>query len=157
MEIGILLALFALVGWGAGDVFARKAMFGAKAEVVLVSMIALTVVALGTVTVLIEGVDAFSARDALFFVLVALMGAMTWVTGNLLYFHGMQRAGVIIAAPILGAVPLVSIALAVVFGGERPSAWVLAGAATVVLGVLILLTDRNRVLADRVAADRVDT
>ena len=157
MEIGILLALFALVGWGAGDVFARKAMFGAKAEVVLVSMIALTVVALGTVTVLIEGVDAFSGRDALFFVLVALMGAMTWVTGNLLYFHGMQRAGVIIAAPILGAVPLVSIALAVVFGGERPSAWVLAGAATVVLGVLILLTDRNRVLADRVAADRVDT
>ncbi len=156
MELGILLALFALVGWGAGDVFARKAMFGAKAEVVLVSMIALTVVALGTVTVVIEGVDAFSGRDALFFVLVAIMGALTWVTGNLLYFHGMQRAGVIIAAPILGAVPLVSIGLAVVFGGERPSAWVLVGAATVVLGVLILLTDRDRVLTDQVAADRVD-
>ena len=152
MEIGILLALFALVGWGAGDVFARKAMFGAKAEVVLVSMIALTVVALGIVTIVLEGFAAFGGHDALFFVIVAIMGALTWVTGNLLYFHGMQRAGVIIAAPILGAVPLVAIALAVVFGGERPSAWVLVGAATVVAGVLILLTDRDRVLADQARA-----
>ncbi len=155
MELGILLALFAMVGWGAGDVFARKAMFGAKAEVVLASMIALTVVALGIVTIVLEGFAAFGGHDALFFVIVAGMGALTWVTGNLLYFHGMQRAGVIMAAPILGAVPLVSIGLAVVFGGERPSAWVLVGAATVVLGVLILITDRNRVLADRVSADQV--
>lgn len=148
MELGILLALFALVGWGAGDVFARKAMFGAKAEVVLASMIALTIVALGIVTVVLEGFSAFGGHDLLFFAIVAFMGALTWVTGNLLYFHGMQRAGVIIAAPILGAVPLAAIGLAVVFGGERPSAWVLVGSATVVAGVLILLTDRDRVLAE---------
>jgi drug/metabolite transporter (DMT)-like permease len=155
VELGILLALFALVGWGAGDVFARKAMFGAKAEVVLASMIALTIVALGIVTIVLEGFAAFGGHDALFFVLVAIMGALTWVTGNLLYFHGMQRAGVTIAAPILGAVPLAAIGLAVVFGGERPSAWVLIGAATVVAGVLVLLTDRDRVLADQARAERV--
>ena len=155
MELGILLALIALVGWGAGDVFARKAMFGAKAEIVLTSMIALTVVALGIATILLEGFAAFGGRDSLFFVQVAIMGALTWVTGNLLYFHGMQRSGVIIAAPILGAVPLVSITLAVVFGGERPSAWVLVGAATVILGVITLLTDRSRVLTDRLVGDQV--
>lgn len=155
MELGILLALFALVGWGAGDVFARKAMFGAKAEVVLASMIALTIVALGIVTIVLEGFAAFGGHDALFFVLVAIMGTLTWVTGNLLYFHGMQRAGVIIAAPILGAAPLAAIGLAVVFGREQPSAWVLIGAATVVAGVLVLLTDRGRLLADRGQAERV--
>ncbi len=148
-----MLALVALVGWGAGDVFARKAMFGAKAEVVLASMIALTVAALGIVTVLLEGWAAFGGEGPFFFLQVAFMGALTWVTGNLLYFHGMQRAGVVIAAPILGAVPLVAIGLAIVFGGERPSVWVLAGAATVVLGVLVLLTDRGRVLTGHAAGD----
>ncbi|MDA1036529.1 MAG: DMT family transporter [Chloroflexi bacterium] len=146
MELGILLALIALVGWGTGDVFARKAMFGAKAEVVLASMIALTVVALGIATVVLEGVSAFGGHPASFYGLLVIMATLAWVTGNLFYFHGMQRAGVIIAAPILGAAPIVAIMLAIVFGGERPSPWVLVGAATVVLGVLVLLTDKDRIL-----------
>ena len=145
MELGILLALFALVGWGAGDVFARKAMFGAKAEVVLASMIALTIVALGIVTIVLEGFAAFGGHNALFFVLVAVMGALTWVTGNLLYFHGMMRAGVVIAAPILGAAPLIAILFAVTLGGERPGSLTLVGSFAVVAGVAVLVTDRERV------------
>ena len=155
MELGILLALIAMVGWGAGDVFARKAMFTVQAEVTLAFMIALTVAALGITTILLEGSAAFGGKDAIFFVQIAIMGALTWVMGNLLYFYGMQRAGVIIAAPILGAAPLVAITLAIVFGGERPSTLVLIGAATVVLGVLILLTDRNRVLSNKVNTYRM--
>jgi len=155
MELGILLSLIAMVGWGAGDVFARKAMFTAQAEVTLAFMIALTVTALGITTILLEGFAALGGKDAIFFVQIAFMGALTWVMGNLFYFYGMQRAGVIIAAPILGAAPLVAITLAIVFGGERPSTLVLIGAATVVLGVLILLTDRNRVLSDKVNTYRI--
>ena len=146
MELGILLALFATAGWGAGDVFARKAMFDVKAEVVLASMIALTIVILGTVAIILEGFAAFIGKSPLFFLQVAFMGVLTWVTGNLLYFHGMQRAGVTIAAPILGAAPLAAIGLAIGFGGERPNGWTLLGAAIVVLGVIVLLTDRDRVL-----------
>jgi drug/metabolite transporter (DMT)-like permease len=129
VELGIALTLIATVGWGAGDVFARKAMFGASA-----------------ITVILEGPGAFGGNDLRFFGLVLIMGALTWVTGNLLYFHGMKRAGVIIAAPILGAAPLAAIALAVTFGGEKPNSWVLLGAVLIVTGVGILVTDRKRVL-----------
>jgi drug/metabolite transporter (DMT)-like permease len=146
VELGIALTLIAAVGWGAGDVFARKAMFGASAATVLASMITLTIIALGIVGLLLEGPSAFAAIDLRFLILVAIMGGFTWVTGNLLYFHGMKRAGVIIAAPILGAAPLAAIGLAIVFGGEDPNAWVLLGAILIVLGVGILMTDRNRVL-----------
>ena len=147
MELGIALTLIATVGWGAGDVFARKAMFGASATTVLASMIALSVLALGITTIAIEGADAFGSKDLGFFGLVALMAFLTWVTGNLLYFHAMQRAGIIIAAPILGAAPLAAIALAIAIGGERPNAWVFLGGLLIVSGVVILVTDRDRVLA----------
>jgi O-acetylserine/cysteine efflux transporter len=146
VELGIVLALIATVGWGSGDVFARKAMFGASAVTVLASMIALSAISLAIVTLIREGAGAFTAVDLRFIGLVIVMAALTWVTGNLLYFHGMQRAGVIIAAPILGAAPLVAVALAVVFGGEEPNVWVFVGGALIILGVGILLTDRNRVV-----------
>lgn len=146
MALGLALALVAAMGWGAGDVFARKAMFNASATTVLASMIALTVLALGIAGVLIEGPAAFSNLGLRFFGLVCLMGLLTWVLGNLFNFHGMQRAGVVIAAPILGAAPLPAIVIAVTLGGERPNPLVLIGAASIVLGVTVLLTDRNRVL-----------
>ena len=146
MELGIALTLLATVGWGAGDVFARKAMFGASAIVVLASMIALSALSLGIVGLILEGPVAFGEIGLRFLGLVLIMGALTWVTGNLLYFHGMKRAGIIIAAPILGAAPLFAITLAVVFGGEEPNAWVFVGAFSIVLGVGILMTGRDRTI-----------
>jgi drug/metabolite transporter (DMT)-like permease len=146
VELGIVLTLLAAVGWGAGDVFARKAMFGASPTTVLASMIALSAVSLGSVGLFVEGPAAFGAIGLRFLGLVLIMAALTWVTGNLLYFHGMKRAGVIIAAPILGAAPLPAIGLAIIFGNERPNAWVLLGAISIVLGVAILVTDRKQVL-----------
>ena len=145
MELGILLTLVAALGWGSGDVFARKAMFGAPAELVLAVMVTMVVVALGIVGMILEGAGAFTSMDATFFALVALMGLLSWITGNLFYFHGMKRATVVIAAPILGVAPLISILLAVVFGGERPGAATVVGAFVIVIGVVVLVSDRNRV------------
>lgn len=146
MELGIALTLVATLGWGAGDVFARKAMFDASATTVLATMITLSALALGITTLALEGVSAFSSPNWEFFALVVVMATFTWVTGNLLYFHGMQRAGITIAAPILGAAPLAGIALAVTIGGERPNAGILLGGAFIIGGITILLTDRNRVV-----------
>ena len=145
MGLGILLAIVATFGWGLGDVFVRRAMFGARAETVTVVLVAMVVVSLGAVGVVSVGFEPFASRRASFFGLTALMGLLTWITGNLLYFHGMRRAGVLVAAPVLGIAPLFGIFLAVTFGGERPSALTLLGAAAIVTGVLAVLTDRNRV------------
>ncbi|MCH8848472.1 MAG: DMT family transporter [Chloroflexi bacterium] len=143
MEIGILLAIAAAFGWGAGDVFVRRAMFGARPEAVTV-VVAGMVLSILAVLVVVTG--GFAVPEASFLVATAVMGLLTWLTGNLLYFHGMQRAGVVVVAPILGMIPIFSIALAVTLGGERPSVATLAGALAIVTGVAVVLTDRRRVL-----------
>ncbi len=146
MELGILLAIAAALGWGAGDVFVRRAMFGARPEAVTVVVAGMVLLALAALVVVSSGVGAFAAPSAAFVGLTAVMGLLVWLSGNLLYFHGMQRAGVVIAAPLLGIAPLFAIALAVTLGGERPSVSTLAGALAIVTGVVVVLTDRTRVL-----------
>ena len=146
MGVGILLSIVAMLAWGAGDVFVRRAMFDVSAELVVVVVVGMVAVVLGVVIVSTEGFAAFGGIELAYLGVVAVMGALAWVTGNLFYFHGLRRAGVTLAAPILGAGPLFAIALAVVFAGERPNLATLGGALAVVIGVAVILTDRKRVL-----------
>ena len=146
MSLGILLAIVATLGWGAGDVFVRRAMFAVSPELVVVVVVGMVAAVLGIVAVSTEGVAAFGGVELAALGIIAVMGALAWVTGNLFYFHGLRRAGVTLAAPILGAAPLFAIALAVVFAGERPNLLTVVGAFVVVIGVAVILTDRNRVL-----------
>ena len=144
MGLGIALALVATLCWGAGDVFARKAMFNASAEVVLLVTVAMVAAVLGIVGLAMEGADAFVASRTSFYALVALMGFLAYLTGNLFYFHGMRRAGVTVVAPVLGASPLFAILLAVVIGGEQPATATLVGAVAIFVGVGIIMSDRGR-------------
>ena len=146
MELGILLAIAAAFGWGAGDVFVRRAMFGAQPESVTVVVAGMVLLALAILVVATGGTGGFAVPSAAFVVATAAMGLLTWISGNLLYFHGMRRAGVVVVAPILGIAPLFAIALAVTLGGERPSVSTLVGALAIVTGVVVVLTDRGRVL-----------
>ena len=146
MGLAILLAIVATFAWGAGDVFVRRAMFAVSAELVVVVVVGMVAVMLGIVTISTEGLAAFGVVEPAALGIIAVMGALAWVTGNLFYFHGLRRAGVTLAAPILGAGPLFAIALAVVFAGERPNLLTVVGAFAVVIGVAVILTDRNRVL-----------
>ena len=146
MGLGILLAIAAALGWGAGDVFVRRAMLGARPETVTIVAAGMVLLAVADLVAGSSGVGAFAAPIAAFVGLTAVMGLLTWLGGNLLYFHAMARAGVVVVAPILGLTPLFAIALAVTLGGERPSVTTLAGTLAIVTGVLIVLTDRKRVL-----------
>ena len=146
MGLAIAFTLFATLAWGAGDVFARKAMFDASAEVVVIVVVAMVTVGLGLRGLATVGASAFGPESLTMLSLTALMGLFSWVTGNLLYFHGMRRAGVTLAAPILGAAPLFAIVLAVALGGERPAVLTLVGALAIVIGVVVIMTDRGRVL-----------
>lgn len=146
MGLGIALALVAAIGWGAGDVFARRAMLRASAAIVLAAALALIVVALFLLIAARLGPGALLPEAAWFFPLAALMGFFAYISGNLLYFHAMRRCGITIASPILGAGPLFSILLAVVLGGERPNLPTVGAAFLVVAGVAVIVTDRNRVL-----------
>ena len=123
----------------------RRAMFGARPEAVTVVVAGLVLLALAALVAVTAGTGGFAVPNVAFLAATAVMGLLTWLAGNLLYFHGMQRAGVVVVAPILGMIPIVSIALAVTLGGERPSVATLAGALAIVTGVAVVLTDRRRV------------
>ena len=146
MELGILLAIAATFGWGAGDVFVRRAMFDARPEAVTVVVAGMVLLALAILVVATGGTGGFAVPSAAFVVATAAMGLLTWISGNLLYFHAMRRAGVVVVAPLLGIGPLFAIALAIALGGERPSVSTLAGALAIVTGVIVVLTDRSRVV-----------
>ena len=141
-----LLILVAVFGWGVGDVFARKALFGARAETVLAVIVAVVALSVGTAGLAFEGVGAFWPVGARFLALTALMAILSWASGVLLQFHALRLVGVVIASPLLGTAPFLAIAMAVLLGGERPSAATLVGAALVVVGAGFVVADRRRVL-----------
>jgi drug/metabolite transporter (DMT)-like permease len=146
MGLGIVLALAATLGWGTGDVLARKAALHAPAGAVVVAMTAIVTLALAGLVALTTGVGSLAVGPWWFYPLAALMGLLSYLGGQALYLLGMQRAGVTLTAPIIGAVPLLTVAMAVAFGGERPNLPTLAGAGVIVAGILLVVTDRSRVL-----------
>ncbi len=141
-----LLILVAVVGWGVGDVFARKALFGARAETVLAVIVAVLALSIGTAGLVFEGAGAFWPVGPRFLALTALMAVLSWASGALLQFHALRLVGVVIASPLIGTLPFFAIAMAVLLGGERPSTATLVGAALVVVGAGLLVGDRRRVL-----------
>ena len=143
--MGLALALLATLGWGAGDVLSRKAAFHAPAGLVALVMTVVATVTLLTVVIITGDLALVAGGDTRFYVLVAIMGALSYAGGQFVYLLGMQRAGITIAAPIVGAVPLITVFLAVVFGGERPGISTLIGAFIIVSGIMLVVTDRNRV------------
>ena len=146
MGVVLVLSLLAALGWGTGDVFSRKAALYAPAGLVVIGMTALAAFGLGLGALVIHGPAVFVDGPWHFYALVALMGLTSYAGGQLFYLFGMQRAGVTITAPIIGAVPLIAVTLAVGFGGERPNAQTVVGAIVIVAGIMVVMTDRNRVL-----------
>ncbi len=145
MALGVALALIATVAFGAGDVLARKAINTLSPGAVLIVTVSASIVAVGVIGVVIVGFEPYFNQSATFYGLTALMGLLAYVSGNLFYFHALKRAGVTLAAPLIGAGPLFAILLAVVIGGERPNAMTLLGAFVIVLGVVVLVSERRRV------------
>ena len=146
MSLGIALALAATLGWGTGDVLARKAALHAPAGAVVVAMTGIVALVLAAVVAVTSGIGSLTVGPWWFYPLVIVMGLLSYLGGQALYLLGMQRAGVTLTAPIIGAVPLLTVAMAVAFGGERPSLPTLLGAGIIVTGILLVVTDRSRVL-----------
>ena len=145
MAFGVGLVIFSTLCFGLGDVIARRAMFHLSPAGILFITVPMTCAALGAAVLISEGPSAFSGHSLLFFGLVVLMGFLAYVSGNVAYFHGLKRAGVTLAAPILGAGPLFGVFLAVTLGGERPGVLTFVGALIIVAGVAMLVGDRQRV------------
>ena len=146
MGLGVVFALMAAIGWGSADVFARKAMQHIQASTLVVAMATLILITLAVAVVFTDGVRVLLGLPWYVYVLTGVMGFLAHVGGQLFYLWGIQRAGLTIAAPILGGMPLFAVFLGVVLGGERPNVPTLLGAFIIVGGIVLILTDRNRMV-----------
>ena len=147
MGLGIALVLVATVAFGLGDVLARKALFTTAPGLVVVATATTVLITLAALVVTLEGVAVLTSQTAAFYGFTALMGFLASVTGQTLYFNGLDRAGITLAAPMLGAAPLFAIFLAVVIANERPGVATVGGALIIVLGVVVLVSERDRVVS----------
>lgn len=143
MTLGIIFALMATVGWGAGDVFARRALYHMSSSLAMTLAMFVIVPTLVGLALIVHGVSAFTGLPLAFYGLAALGGVLGYVSGQLLHLAAMNKAGVTLTAPLIGAAPLLAMLMAVTLGGERPNLATVVGAFVVVTGVVILLTDRG--------------
>jgi drug/metabolite transporter (DMT)-like permease len=143
MTLGIIFALMATVGWGAGDVFARRALDHMTSSLAMTLAMFVIVPTLVGLALLVHGPSAFAGLPLAFYGLAALGGVLGYVSGQLLHLAAMNKAGVTLTAPLIGAAPLLAMLMAVTLGGERPNLPTVVGAIVVVAGVVVLLTDRR--------------
>jgi drug/metabolite transporter (DMT)-like permease len=143
MTLGIVFALMAALGWGAGDVFARRALDHMPSGLAMTLAMFVIVPTLVGLALLVHGPSAFTGLPLVFYALAALGGALGYVSGQLLHLAAINKAGVTLTAPLIGAAPLLAMLMGVTLGGERPNLPTVVGAFVIVAGVVILLTDRR--------------
>jgi drug/metabolite transporter (DMT)-like permease len=146
MALGIFFALLAALALGSGSVIARKAMFVVSVPVAFVVSLGVILAAIGSMAMIVEGPSAFIGLPLTFYLSITLLAVLGYVTGQFFHFTALSKTAVTIVAPIVAGNALFSLLFAVTLGGERPNAPTVLGAFIIVAGVVIILTDRNRVM-----------
>jgi drug/metabolite transporter (DMT)-like permease len=134
-----LWGVFSALGWGCADFAARFSGRRLGADLALFGMLLVGATAL-TITVLAIGLPP--RGTALGWALVAGSGVTTLVAMLLLY-DGLARGPVTIVAPIVGAYPVINIAISLA-RGARPEALQWAAMAAVLAGVAIVARSAGR-------------
>ena len=144
MLTGILLSLLGAVGAGSADVFMRRAVNRLPLTLVLMVIMSIILIGVTLLGLLTAGPGAYVGLSLTFFLGVTAMAVLGYVIGQTLHITGLGKAGVTVASPILGATPLLALFLGVTLGGERPNLPTVLGAFVIVMGVVVVLSDRKR-------------
>ncbi len=130
-----LLALTAALGFGVAGVFLKRGLQYASpftAAVVSVTFTAVFIWVLAVATVPLEPLLTWRILPFL------AAGLVAPGLARLVLFVGVHRVGLARAAPLVATAPLFSVAMAILLLGERPGWRLLAGAAGIVAGGVLL-------------------
>lgn len=135
MSGSALLALTSALGFGTAGVLMRRGLqhttpLAAAAVSVTVTTAFIWLLALATVDL----AHVLTWKIAPFLV----AGLVAPGLGRLFLFEGVHRVGVARTAAVASGAPIVSVALAIAFLGERPSRLLLLGVACIVVGGVLL-------------------
>ena len=140
---GIALSLLAAAGFGLGTVLIRKALEWVSPFVATLISLVIGISVLGFFCILFFGIEIFDQPKSVYFVTCILGLLVTSAAGS--FLTAMKLAGAGFASPILGASPIFSIGLALTLRGEQPQLLALTGALVIVFGVVVLVTDKERI------------
>ena len=135
--MGLAFGLAAALCWGLADYFAALA---ARRIGTLRVVMGFHVVAMAVLTAIVLATGRLKAldwEDVPPFVLIGAIGWLSYMT-----FYGALKAGpVSVVSPIVSGYAMVTVLLAVVIGGERPTAMVTAAVVLIIGGVVLASAD----------------
>lgn len=139
---GMLLALCATTVWGMANVWIRLALRDMRPTTVAVLSLGTGLLLLIPLSLLLYWDDMVSlsagALTTIFF-----YGMSNFLLGRFLNYSSISRIGLSSSVPITAASPVVAFVLAVAFLGESLTLPILLGTATVMAGILLIVTERR--------------
>ena len=137
--LGVVLALCAAAGWGTDAVLARQGL--RRMPPAFGTLVSLCASVVGAVAVaLLFDREHLRGYPPVAFAWFALVGLVNFLGGRQCNYGAVKRLGAARATPLFAASPLVSIALAAAFTGERLTLPLLLGALLIVAGVALVVT-----------------
>jgi transporter family protein len=135
----IFLALFGMVCWGIGPVFAKIALknIDPVAGLVLRTIFAASVVS-GWV-ILSGSFSKVSSIPASSWWLIGIEAMLATIVGDLAYYAALKKGDVSLVTIIMSSSPLVTIICAVLFLGEKITLMRAIGAVLVILGIILIV------------------
>ena len=140
--MAIIFALMAATLWAITTIFVRLGLRHMPSNIgTFISLVVsfLTVFALA----LTLNPKSLFALPAVAFMWFALHGVVNFLGGRFLNFTGVSMAGATRASPLVALSPLFAMVLAMVFLKERPSGIVVAGTVAIVLGIILIVSERR--------------
>ena len=139
--LGVLLGLSAALGFGVSAVFVRVGLQDIKATTgTFVSLVVGTAITM--TAAFIFHADAIFDLAGVAFLWLLLSAFINFPLGRLLNFTGVSMAGVSKSAPIVGSSPLFATVLAISFGGESINTTIALGTASIIGGLILILSQR---------------
>ena len=141
--LAILFAIMAAVGFGSGAVFARIGLQGMKPATGTAISLVVSFIMTAILAVSIDS-SAIFAFPAILLLWFLVLGIVNYPLARLLNYSSVNMVGAARSAPLISTAPLFSAVLAIIFLGERPGVLVGVGTATIILGSILIVSERIR-------------
>jgi len=131
-------AIIAMMLWGIAPIFGKlgltqlEPLAALTLRSLIITLLLLVFVTFGGHW---SGILSVGSQDLLF---IGLEGLCSALLGHLAYYYALKYGDVGKVSPVVAAFPLVALILAIVVLGEKLTMWKMAGAATIVVGIIML-------------------
>ena len=140
--MAIIFALMAATLWAITAIFVRLGLRHMPSSVGTLISLVVSFIVVFFIALVMDHKSLFSL-PAVAFIWFAAHGVVNFLGGRFLNFTGVSMAGATRASPFVALSPLFAMVLAMVVLKERPSGIVVMGTVAIVLGVILIVSERK--------------